>query len=240
LIQILVFLRPDSLPVGERTAWRGRVRALRGVWAILLLFVFVIGGIYGGVFTPTEAAGMGAAGTFLIGLVRRRLTLRSTMECLVGSLRTTASIFVVLIGAMLFGYFLAVTQTPQHLTEFLIGLDLGPYGTLTVILIAYVLLGCVLDAMAMIVLTVPIIFPVVSAYGFDPIWFGVIIVMTVELGLITPPIGMNVFVINSVARDVSLPTIFRGVTPFVLIDVLRLVLLVAFPGIVLFLVHRMG
>ncbi|MDF1554327.1 MAG: TRAP transporter large permease [Deferrisomatales bacterium] len=240
LIQILVFVKPDSLPVGERTEWRGRMQALRGVWAILLLFVFVIGGIYGGMFTPTEAAGMGAAGTFLIGVARRRLTWRSTMECLVGSLRTSASIFVVLIGAMLFGYFLAVTQTPQNLTQWLVGLNLGPYGTLSIILVAYILLGCILDAMAMIVLTVPIIFPVVSAYGFDPIWFGVIVVMTVELGLITPPIGMNVFVINSVAKDVSLPTIFRGVLPFVAIDVVRLVVLVAFPAITLFLVHRMG
>ena len=162
------------------------------------------------------------------------------MACLVEALRTTVAIFTILIGALLFGYFLAITQTPQKITAFLVALELGSYGTLALILAFFVLLGCVLDAMAMIILLVPIVFPVIQTLGFDPIWFGVIVVMTVELGLITPPVGMNVFVINSIVPDASLVTIFRGVAPFVLTDLVRLALLVAFPWLVLFLPTTMG
>ena len=140
-----------------------------------------------------------------------------------------------LIGALLFGYFLTITETPQKLTEFLTGLGVGRYGVLALIMLMYLVLGCLMDAMAMIILTVPIIFPVVTALGFDPIWFGVIIVMTVELGLIHPPVGMNVFVIKSVVKDVSFTTIFKGVLPFIATDMLRLVILIAFPVIALYL-----
>jgi len=146
----------------------------------------------------------------------------------------------VLIGALLFGYFLTITQTPQKLTEFLTGLGVGRYGVLALIMLMYLLLGCLMDAMAMIILTVPIIFPVITALGFDPIWFGIIIVMTVELGLIHPPVGMNVFVIKSVVKDVSFTTIFKGVLPFVATDIVRLVILIAFPVIALYLPQRMG
>jgi len=228
------------VPVGERTPSGERWRSLRGIWAVLLLFAFIIGGIYGGVFTPTEAAGMGAAGAWIIGVARGRLGWRATIQCLVEALRTSAGIFMILLGALLFGYFLAITQTPTHFTTWLLGLELGRYGTLIVILVAYLLLGCVMDAMAMIILTVPIIFPVVSQLGFDPIWFGVVVVMTVELGLITPPVGMNVYVINGVARDISLPTIFRGVMPFVMTDIVRLALLISFPLLVTFLPSQMN
>ena len=144
-----------------------------------------------------------------------------------------------LIGAMLFGYFLTVTQTPQKLTAFLTGLGLGRYGVLALIMVMYLVLGCLMDAMAMIILTVPIIFPVITALGFDPIWFGVIIVMTVELGLIHPPVGMNVFVIKSVVKDVSFSTIFNGVLPFVVTDIIRLAILIAFPIIALWLPSQM-
>ncbi len=145
-----------------------------------------------------------------------------------------------LIGALLFGYFLTITQTPQKLTAFLTGLGLGRYGVLALIMLMYLVLGCLMDAMAMIILTVPIIFPVVTALGFDPIWFGVIIVMTVELGLIHPPVGMNVFVIKSVVKDVSFTTIFKGVLPFVATDIVRLVILIGFPMIALWLPNHMG
>ena len=144
-----------------------------------------------------------------------------------------------LIGARLFGYFLTITQTPQNVTDFLTGLGLGKYGILALIMLMYLVLGCLMDAMAMIILTVPIIFPVIMHLGFDPIWFGVIIVMTVELGLIHPPVGMNVFVIKSVVQDVSFTTIFKGVIPFVLTDIVRLVILIAFPIIALWLPSRM-
>jgi tripartite ATP-independent transporter DctM subunit len=156
--------------------------------------------MYGGAFTPTEAAAMGAGGAFLIAVARRRLTPRQFVDCLLRALRTSAAIFSILIGALLFGYFLTITQTPQAVSAFLTSLGLGRYGVLMLIMLMYLVLGCVMDAMAMVILTVPIVFPVITGLGFDPIWFGVIIVMTVELGLIHPPVGMNVFVIKSV-RD---------------------------------------
>ncbi|MEX0955107.1 MAG: TRAP transporter large permease [Rhizobiaceae bacterium] len=224
-----------SLPAGEPFSLREAVVAMRGVWAVLLLFVAIIGSIYFGVATATEAAAVGSLLTALIGILRGRLNTRLILDSLIEALRTSVAIYTILIGAILFGYFLAITQTPQKITAFLVALDFGAHGTLVLILVFFLIMGCILDAMAMIILLVPIVFPVVTQLGFDPIWFGVIIVMTVELGLITPPVGMNVFVINSIARHVSLPTIFRGVMPFVLTDILRLILLVLFPSIVLFL-----
>jgi TRAP-type C4-dicarboxylate transport system permease large subunit len=161
------------------------------------------------------------------------------MQSLIESLRTTAAVFTILIGALLFGYFLTITQTPQALTSWLTGLGLGRYEVLALILLMYLLLGCIMDAMAMIILTVPIVFPLIVQLGFDPIWFGVIVVVTVELGLIHPPVGMNVFVIKSVVRDVKLSTIFLGVAPFVITDIVRLVVLVAFPVIATFLPAHM-
>jgi C4-dicarboxylate transporter DctM subunit len=229
-----------TLPRGAPAAWAERMDSLRGIWAVMLLFVLIIGGIYMGVVTPTEAAAAGAVLTAAIGLVRRRLSARTLLACLVEALRTSVAIFTILIGALLFGYFLAITQTPQKITGLLVALELGRYGTLALILAFFLLMGCVLDAMAMIILLVPIVFPVIQTLGFDPIWFGVIVVMTVELGLITPPVGMNVFVINSIIPDVNLLAVFRGVAPFILTDILRLALLVAFPWLVLFLPQTMG
>jgi len=228
-ITIIGLVRPRFLPAGPRASWATRLAAVKGVWAITLLFLFVIGGMYGGAFTPSEAAAMGAGGAFLIAVARGRLSMGQFMECLLRAVRTSAAIFTILIGALLFGYFLTVTQTPQHVTEFLTGLGLGRYGVLMVIMLMYLILGCVMDAMAMVILTIPIIFPVITALGFDPIWFGIIIVMTVELGLIHPPVGMNVFVIKSVVRDVKIGTIFVGVIPFVITDIIRLGILIAFP-----------
>jgi C4-dicarboxylate transporter, DctM subunit len=195
-IAIIGAARPGWLPATRVATWGERLLALKEVWAPLLLFAFVIGGLYGGLFT-------------------------------------------VLIGAILFGYFLTVTQTPQKVTEFITGLGLSPLGALIVIMLMYLVLGCLMDAMAMVILTVPIIFPAVTALGFDPIWFGVIIVMTVELGLIHPPVGMNVFVIKTVVQDVSFSTIFYGVIPFVLTDILRLAILIAFPVVATWLPGRM-
>ena len=156
-------------------------------------------------------------------MARGRLDAAGVRAALLQATRTAAAVFTVLIGALLFGYFLTVTQTPQKVTEFLTGLGVGRYGVLALIMLMYLVLGCLMDAMAMIILTVPIIFPVVTALGFDPIWFGIIIVMTVELGLIHPPVGMNVFVIKTVVKDISFRTIFKGVVPFILTDIIRLV-----------------
>jgi tripartite ATP-independent transporter DctM subunit len=238
-IAIIAWLRPGFLPAAPRATWRERLDALKEVWAPLVLFVFVIGGLYGGLFTPTEAGGMGAGGAFLIGVARRRLKRGEILSSLLQATRTTAAVFTILIGALLFGYFLTVTQTPQKITEFLTGLGIGNYGVLALIMLMYLALGCVMDAMAMVILTVPIVFPVIKALGFDPIWFGIIIVMTVELGLISPPVGMVVFVVKSVIKDASFATIFYGVTPFIITDVIRLIILIAFPMIALYLPSRM-
>ena len=238
-ITAIGFARPGYLPAGPRSSWLERLAALRDVWATLLLFAFVIGGIYGGLFTATEAAGMGAAGAFIIGVARRRLSLADIRRSLLEATRTTAAVFTVLIGALLFGYFLTITQTPQNVTAFLTGLGIGKYGVLALIMLMYLVLGCLMDALAMIILTVPIVFPVIKELGFDPIWFGVIIVMTVELGLIHPPVGMNIFVIKSVVEDVKISTIFYGVIPFIITDLIRLVILIAFPILALWLPSHM-
>jgi len=242
-IAIIGYVRPEFLPSGPRVAWRQRLADLKEIWAPLLLFVFVIGGLYGlpflPRFTPTEAGGVGAAGAFLIGVVTGRLDKEKILMSLLQATRTAAAVFTVLIGALIFGYFLTITQTPQKVTEFLTGLGVGNYGVLALIMLMYIVLGCLMDAMAMIVLTVPIIFPVITHLGFDPIWFGIIIVMSVELGLIHPPVGMNVFVIKSVVKDVSFTTIFKGVIPFILTDIIRLIILIAFPIIALWLPSQM-
>ena len=234
-------LRAARLPArrARRTPWSEKLAALKDIWATLLLFAFVIGGLYGGLFTATEAAGAGAGGAFLIGLARGKLSGPDILRSLLETTRTTAAVFTILIGALLFGYFLTITQTPQKVTEFLTGLGIGPYGVLALIMLMYLVLGCLMDALAMIILTVPIIFPVITELGFDPIWFGVIIVMTVELGLIHPPVGMNIFVIKSVIEDVKISTIFYGVMPFIITDILRLIILIAFPIIALWLPSRM-
>jgi len=172
-------------------------------------------------------------------VLRGKLGRKEIRASLLQATRTAAAVFTVLIGALLFGYFLTITQTPQKVTMFLTGLGLGRYGVLALIMVMYLVLGCLMDALAMVILTVPIIFPVIRELGFDPIWFGVIIVMTVELGLIHPPVGMIVFVIKSVVPDVSFSTIFKGVLPFIVTDLVRLVILIAFPIIALWLPSRM-
>jgi tripartite ATP-independent transporter DctM subunit len=238
-IFIIGRVRPNFLPQGPASAWRDRVLAVRDVWSPLLLFLFVIGGLYGGFFVPTEAGAVGAVGAFLIGILRGKLNGEGILQSLLQATRTAAAVFTVLIGALFFGRFLAITQTPQHVTAFFLGLGIGPYGVLALILAMYIVLGCLMDALAMIILTVPIVFPAIQALGFDPIWFGIIIVMTVELGLIHPPVGMNVFVIKSVIKDVSMSTIFVGVLPFVATDLVRLGILVAVPGLATWLPSAM-
>jgi C4-dicarboxylate transporter DctM subunit len=228
------------MPRGPRAPWSEKMASLKDIWATLLLFIFVMGGMYMGLFTATEAAAMGASGAFLIGLARGRMSLAIVKECLINSVRTSAAIFTIVIGAFIFGYLLVITQAAQNFSALLLSLPIGPYGIITLILLMYILLGAVMDELAMILLTVPIVFEVVvTSLGFDPIWFGVIIVMVVGLGMILPPIGMNVFVINSIAKDVSLQKIYRGVTPFILMDFVRLALLVIFPALSLFLPSRM-
>jgi C4-dicarboxylate transporter, DctM subunit len=200
-----------------------------------VLFLVVMGGIYLGVFTPTEAAGIGAMGALLFALARRALSWRSLFDTLVETAVTSAMIFFVIIGAMVLGNFLNVAGLPRMLRELIAGLDMTPMQVLIVICLIYVALGMILESMSMVLLTVPILFPVVTALGFDPIWFGILIVMVVELALVTPPIGLNIYVLRSVLPHLSLRTLFGGVLLFIVPDILKLALIIAFPGLVLWL-----
>ncbi|MBL8380334.1 MAG: TRAP transporter large permease [Burkholderiales bacterium] len=240
-VRWIAWRRPQSMPASDQQlSLREKFAALGGIWPALLIFSFVIGGIYVGLFTPTEAAAAGAAATLAMTLLQRRLTLRQAGGAFVESIRVSASLFVILIGAVLFGNFLVVTGAPQAISAALTSLPLPPMGTLVLILLGFVILGCFLDTIAMILIFIPIVFPTIRALGFDPVWFGVLVVMVCELGMITPPYGINVFVINGIAREVSLTSIFRGVIPFLVADALRIALVVALPSIALFLPNLMG
>ncbi|MBL0944494.1 MAG: TRAP transporter large permease [Hydrogenophaga sp.] len=234
-VAIIARVRPEWMPRGERHGWGERLASLKPLWAVVLLFVFVLGGIYGGLFTVQEAAGVGAAGTLLIGIARGRLRWPQIKGALIGALRVSSAIMTIVVGAYLFGYFLTITQFTQNAVAFLVHLPIGPYGVLALIMVGYLILGAVMDELAMILLTVPIVFPAMVQLGFDPVWFGVIVVMAVTFGMICPPVGMNVFVINSIARDMSLGRIYRGTMPFIAADVLRLLVLCAFPSLSLWL-----
>jgi C4-dicarboxylate transporter DctM subunit len=233
-------INPEAGPAGPRLSWPARFTALRQVWMVMVLFLIVIGGIYLGVFTPTEAAGIGAAGAFVAALLRGTLTLKSLVRILADTARTSAALMAVLVGALIYSNFVNVTGAPELIVESLKALNMPPLAAMAFILLFYLVLGCVFDALAMILLTIPIVFPLVIGLGFDPVWFGIIVVVVVELSLITPPIGMNLFVIHSVARDVPMTTIYRGIFPFILVDIVRLAILVLFPWIILFLPSKMG
>lgn len=240
VVQVISRLRPDALPRGEAHTWSERWGSLRGLWAVVLLFMFVLGGIYGGLFTVEEGAGVGAMGTLLIGVLRRRLRVPEIRAALIDTLRVSSAIMMIVIGAFLFGYFLTITQFTQKAVAFLVGLPIGAYGVLALVMVGYFILGAIMDELAMILLTVPVVFPAMMQLGFDPVWFGVIVVMAVTFGMICPPVGINVFVINSIARDVTLGRIYRGTMPFITVDVLRLLILCAFPAISLWLPSQLN
>ena len=231
---------PEHAPAGERTSWPDRWRALSGIWGVALLVVVVLGGIYGGLFTATEGAGFGAFGAFLFALARRRLTWLSLYQILVESARTTAMLFTLLIAASIFANFVNYTTMPTDLKEWITHLGLSPTMIVVAMMGIYILLGTVMEELTMVLLTIPLFFPIVTSLGFDPVWFGVLIVMIVQIGLISPPVGMNLFVLNSLLPGVSLGQIFRGCWPFVAIMVGVLGLLVAFPGLSLWLPSLMN
>ncbi len=222
---------PKSGPRGERTPWPERLRALQGVWGVIVLFVVVMGGIYGGVFTATEGASIGAFGAFVFALARRALTWRTLVEVLVESSRTTAMLFGILIGALIFANFVNFTSMPDDLKNFVSQFQVHPMAVIVAICAIYVLLGTAMEELSMILLTVPVLFPLVVHLGFDPIWFGILVVVVVEIGLISPPVGMNLFVLRTLLPHVSTMTLYRGVAPFVVADVIRLAILIAFPVI---------
>lgn len=226
---------PEHAPPGERTSWPDRWRALRGIWGVLVLVVVVLGGIYGGLFTATEGAGFGAAGAFLFALFRGRLTWRVLLEVLAESARTTAMLFTLLIAATLFANFVNFTTLPGDLKAWITQAGLSPTMIIVAMMAIYVLLGTVMEELTMVLLTIPLFFPIVTALGFDPIWFGVLIVMIVQIGLISPPVGMNLFVLNALLPGVGLGQIFRGCWPFVVAMVLMLGVLIAFPQLSLWL-----
>jgi len=236
-IAIIVWLKPEVSGQSQATSLHAKGRALLGMAPFLLVFVIIMGGLYGGWFTPTEAAGVGAFVTLIIALLRG-MRLRGLGEALSDALATSALIFFMLMGVQVFGYFLAVSRLPSVFADMFSVLGLGPTGILLCILAMYVVLGCFMDAIAMMLLTVPVVFPLIMQAGYDPVWFGVVTVLTVEMGLITPPVGMNVFVINATARHVPIGQIFRGVWPFLASDVVRLALLVLFPAIATWLVYH--
>jgi tripartite ATP-independent transporter DctM subunit len=234
-IWLLALWNPGLGPRGPRTTLAATVAAL----PVMGLVLATIGGIYTGLFSPVEAAAVGALLAILHGLATRGLSLAGLLKALTDSVATTAAVMLILIGAHVFGPFLAMTGVPTAVGNFLTGLDLGPTGVLIAILLCYVVLGCFLKGFSMLVLTLPIFFPVVTALGFDPIWFGVVIVLVLEMGLITPPVGVNVFIVKSVAPKVPLSEVFIGVAPFLVAMVVMVILLIVWPDIALFLPRSM-
>jgi tripartite ATP-independent transporter DctM subunit len=231
---------PEYGPPGERASWAERLKAMRSIWGVVLLFAIVMGGMYGGFFTPTEAAGVGAMGGFLFALARRSLTLPVLRDVLVESARTSAMLFLIVIGASLFANFLNFTELPNALKDFVTQFQIHPIVVIIAICAIYVVLGTAMESLSMMLLTVPIFFPLVTSLGFDPVWFGILVVCVIEISLITPPVGMNIFVLSSVMPHVPTTTIWRGVVPFIFADILRMAVLIAFPAITLFLPKWLG
>ena len=234
-IWVVAWRDPSSAPSAPRIPWRERLSYFRTVGPILLLFVLIIGGLYVGAFTPTEAGGVGAAGALIFALWRRSLTFGVFVEALIETVTTTASLFLVLIGALVFSNFINLIGLPQALSDLILSLGLSPMMVILLIFVIYLVLGMFMESLSMILLTIPIFFPIVTGLGFDPIWFGIFAVMLTELSLVTPPVGLNLFVIRTVIGNVSIGAIYRGIIPFVAADIVRILIIVLFPALVLFL-----
>ena len=226
---------PDAGPPGERSSAAQRIDAIKHVWPVVLLFVLVIGGIYAGVFTATEGAGIGAGGAFVFALARRALTWKILIEVLIESARTTSMLFMILIGALIFANFINYTSMPADLKDFAAQFKSTPWLVVAAICVIYVVLGTAMEELSMILLTVPLFFPMVTGLGYDPVWFGIVVVIVVQIGLISPPVGMNIFVVKNLIRHLSISTVFRGVSPFTVALVAMLAIIVAFPQLATFL-----
>ncbi len=234
-VGILCWRRPECAPAGPSTNIREKTRALIGIGEALLLFCLVIGGLFFGWFTPTQAGGIGAAGALVIGLIRREIRWKGFIDSTLDGLRTSCMVLCVIAGATVFGHFMAVSTIPFILADWIAGLPLHPVAIMGIIILIYLIGGCFMDAMALVVLTVPVIFPVVVRLGFDPIWFGVIIVLVSEMGVITPPVGVNVYVIKGIAPEIPLEKIFKGIFPFLVALLINAGILILFPKLALIL-----
>ena len=239
MIYARVKLSPELGQLQPKASWKERILSLKGTWGVIVLIILIIGGIYSGIFTPTEAGGAGAFGAFIMALAMRRLTWQRLKESLLETGHTTIMIFSVIVGVLIFVRFLALTGLPVTFSEFVLSLPIPPIFILLLILLIYVFLGMFLDAIGMMMLTLPIVFPAVVALGYNPIWFGIILVKMCEICLITPPVGLNVYIVRSVAPKISLEEIFRGIMPFLAMDILTVGVLIIFPQIVTFLPDRM-
>ena len=238
-INAVTWFRPEWGPRAPRIPLRARWPYLARVWGVLALFVLVIGGIYAGIFTPTEAASIGAFGGMMFVLWRRQLSWRTLTDSLVEAGRTTGVIFTVGFGALIFSNFINIAGLPRDLVQMINAAQLSPIGVILLICLIYIVLGCLLDSLAMILLTVPVFFPIVVSLGLDPVWFGIVVIIVVEIGLITPPIGLNVFVVQSMVDNVTLGQIFQGISPFFFASVVGLLLIIYFPIIALWLPNLM-
>lgn len=234
-VVIWVRLKPEIAPRGPKMGLREKIASLSGLGETILLFLLVMGGLFFGIFTPTEAGAVGAFGTLVIAVIRRKITFRGFVRSLFETTRISCMILLIVAGATIFGHFLAVTRIPFDIAGWVSGLDLPSYMVITMIIFVYLVGGCFIDALALITLTVPIFFPVVSALGYDPIWFGVIIVLVTQIGVVTPPVGVNVYVVKGIARDVPLHVVFRGVVPLLIALIVGTFLMIPFPQIALFL-----
>ena len=238
-IYILTRLKPTLGRPGPKFRTREKLHSLKNVWSLLALFLLVIGGLYTGWFTPTEAAGVGAFGAFVVTILKKRLDRQTFFESLKETASSTAMIFSIIIGAMIFQYFMTLSQIPNSLASWIIGAGFSRHVVISAIIGAFVVLGCFMEGLSIMVLAIPIVFPIVIQLGFDPIWFGIIITLTMDMSLITPPVGVNVFVLSGVAKDVPMYTIFRGILPFWVAMLGCIILLMLFPEIVLFLPNTM-
>jgi len=243
VIAIMARIKPDVAPTHELEQDRSRLKDLWNVWPVIVLAIVVVGGIYGGVFTPTEGAGVGAISMLLIALAQRTLSWKDLKESLLQTAETSAMIFIIILGSQVFEAFLGRSQLPEKAAEFVVSFGLPPLGVIVMLMAFYIVLGAVMDELAMILLTLPVFFPIVSAldFGLAPdetaIWFGILVLIVVGIGLTCPPIGLNVFVVSAIARDVPITAIYRGVLPFIAADIVRLSLVIAFPALALWLVR---
>ena len=240
VVMVWAVMDPTVAPRGPKATFKEKIKALGGVFETLVLFILVMGGLFGGIFTPTEAGGVGAMGTLVIALVQRNISFKGILAALDETTRISAMIFVIVAGATIFGHFLALTRLPFDIADMVSHLNLPHFAVMALIILVYLIGGCFIDALALIMLTVPIFYPVVTAMGFDPVWFGVVIVLVTQMGVITPPVGLNVYVVQSVATDVPLGTIFKGAFPLLLAIVVITLFLIFVPQLALFLPSLMA